>query len=386
MTIPARLLSALLALPLGGCELAASAATVPPTAPSEYAAGGPTDDGTPRADECSPVAQIECGGVVSADTADFNHGATWEVDSYPVAVGRFDGPEIAYALEAPATGDVTFRLVDPVPTFVDHDVFVLRSSDGACRGEDAVARGANGVTVELTAGESVYVVVDGYDGAMGGFTLAVDCDGVEAGGAGEPPADEPPADASDPDCAGYHSDEQESAPIQTVAALPARAWDLTWQRPAAYTSWIDFDGSVGSAAVHEGIDYVHDDESDAVVDVMAAAGGTVAYVRTGCPESSRFGRNDALRECGSGWGNHVIVDHGEGLFSRYAHLADGDVRVEAGDVVARGRPLGGMGNSGRSETRHLHFEVGSDDEPFDPCAPARSFDFVHPPAPLGAAP
>ena len=116
------------------------------------------------------------------------------------------------------------------------------------------------------------------------------------------------------------------------------------------------------------------------------AAGTVAYVRTGCPESSRFGHNDALRECGSGWGNHVIVDHGGGLFTRYAHLAADDVDVVVGDAVQAGQRLAGMGNSGRSEDRHMHLEVGSATEPFDPCAPARSFDVVHDPAPLGVAP
>ena len=146
---------------------------------------------------------------------------------------------------------------------------------------------------------------------------------------------------------------------------------------------MDFAGVVGSAATHEGIDYLHVDHSQPTVDVRAAAAGTVAYVRTGCPESSRFGHNDALRECGSGWGNHVIVDHGEGLFTRYAHLAADDLDVVVGDAVPAGARLGGMGNSGRSEDRHLHFEVGSASSPFDPCAPTRSFDSVHPPAPLG---
>ena len=381
-TDPTLLLVPLL-LALAGCG--GSTPGLPGSAPEAAPLTGDLDgdpiEDAPRLDECAPAAQLLCGEVTAADTADFNDGSTSLLDHYPVAVGWYDGPEIAYAFEAPTDGDVTFRLVEPRPLLVDHDVFVLSSPDGACRAEDALARGPNGLTVELAAGESVFVVVDGYLGDAGAFALAVDC-----GGADEPPEVEAPADAEDPHCGAFHSEEQESAPIQRVAALPPRAWDLAWTPPAASTTWVDFAGTVGAAATHEGIDYIHADASQPVVDVVAAAGGDVAYVRTGCPESSRFGHNESLRECGSGWGNHVIVDHGGGLFTRYAHLAAGDVDVEVGDAVQAGERLAGMGNSGRSEDRHLHFEVGSATEPFDPCAPTRSFDVVHPPAPLGVAP
>ena len=371
------LILAPLALALAGCG--GSSPGPAGAAPDPILLDGDALESPSRADDCAPAAQLLCGEVTAGDTSDFNDGATSALDRYPVAVGWYDGPEIAYAFEAPADGDVTFRLVEPRPLLVDHDVFVLSSDDGACRAEDAVARGPNGLTVPLTAGETVFVVIDGYLGDAGAFALAVDC--AEPEGAAEPSAD-----AEDPDCGAFHSDQQESAPVQRVAALPARAWDLVWTRPAASTSWVNFAGAVGAAATHEGIDYIHADASQPVVDVLAASDGAVAYVRTGCPESSRFGHNESLRECGSGWGNHVIVDHGGGLFTRYAHLAAGDVDVEVGDAVQAGERLAGMGNSGRSEDRHLHFEVGSAIEPFDPCAPTRSFDVVHPPAPLGVAP
>ncbi|MCP4867998.1 MAG: M23 family metallopeptidase [Proteobacteria bacterium] len=352
---------------LGGCELPASAGTGPST--SEYAGGESSEPAGPS--ECAPVATLTCGDVVTADTGSFNDGATDVIDHYAGVVGSFDGPEIAYALDVPAAGEVTLRFVDPVPTLVDHDILVLRSDAGTCAGADAFDRGANNITLSVDGDAHWFVVVDGYNGDAGGFTLEVEC------------AAEEPIDVEDPDCAGFHSDATESASIQITAPLPPRAWELSWTQPAAFTNIVDFQGANGSPAGHEGIDYIHDDEDDAVVDVLAAADGTVAYVRTGCPESERFAHNTALRECGSGWGNHVIVDHGEGLFTRYAHLAPGDVRVEVGASVVRGEPLGGMGNSGRSETRHLHFELGTDDGAFDPCAPTRSFDFVHPPAALG---
>jgi murein DD-endopeptidase MepM/ murein hydrolase activator NlpD len=135
--------------------------------------------------------------------------------------------------------------------------------------------------------------------------------------------------------------------------------------------------------IYEGIDWVHDDAAVVEVDVAVAADGEVVYVRTGCPESGTFSRNTSLRECGSGWGNHVVVHHGGQTYTRYAHLADGQVLVEVGDELSRGDVLGVMGNSGRSEVRHLHFELGAMSDPIDPCAPAFSFATVHDPAGVG---
>jgi murein DD-endopeptidase MepM/ murein hydrolase activator NlpD len=57
----------------------------------------------------------------------------------------------------------------------------------------------------------------------------------------------------------------------------------------------------------------------------------------------------------SGYGLTVVVDHGGGVESRYAHLSSADVR--AGDAVASGQPIARSGNSGRSTGPHLHFEV-----------------------------
>ncbi len=61
---------------------------------------------------------------------------------------------------------------------------------------------------------------------------------------------------------------------------------------------------------------------------------------------------------GGGYGNHIIIDHGNGLQSLYAHMDYLDVGV--GDVVDQGQVLGRMGKTGRVYGRtgiHLHFEV-----------------------------
>lgn len=61
---------------------------------------------------------------------------------------------------------------------------------------------------------------------------------------------------------------------------------------------------------------------------------------------------------GGGYGNHVVIDHGNGLQTLYAHLDY--LTVGVGDVVDRGEVIGRMGRTGRVYGRtgiHLHFEV-----------------------------
>jgi urea transporter/murein DD-endopeptidase MepM/ murein hydrolase activator NlpD len=86
--------------------------------------------------------------------------------------------------------------------------------------------------------------------------------------------------------------------------------------------------------------------------VLAAGAGTVALVVDGIADNRPGELN--LQD---NWGNAVVVGHGVGLYSVYAHLQPRSVRVKAGEVVAAGAELGRCGASGRAATPHLHFQV-----------------------------
>lgn len=87
------------------------------------------------------------------------------------------------------------------------------------------------------------------------------------------------------------------------------------------------------------------------VDIAQNGGSTVWAADGGTVERAASGWN-------GGYGNVVVIDHGNGMKTLYAHLKE--IYVSVGDEVGRGAPVGYMGNSGRVYGRtgiHLHFEV-----------------------------
>lgn len=57
----------------------------------------------------------------------------------------------------------------------------------------------------------------------------------------------------------------------------------------------------------------------------------------------------------SGYGNMILIDHGNGMVTRYAHHSK--LFVKAGDQVAKGQSIGMVGSTGRSTGPHLHYEI-----------------------------
>jgi murein DD-endopeptidase MepM/ murein hydrolase activator NlpD len=59
----------------------------------------------------------------------------------------------------------------------------------------------------------------------------------------------------------------------------------------------------------------------------------------------------------SGYGNQVLIDHGHGVYTRYAHLDSFDPGVSIGSALGFGQPVGQMGATGNAQGPHLHFEL-----------------------------
>ncbi len=164
-----------LALPFllanGSCEPA-------PEAPSSPAVGDLEASGASAASEapaCYPVRALRCGDTIAADNGDWNAGATDVLDFYDVAVGNYEGPELAFWFDAGAAEAVTFELIDPEPSVLNHDLFVL---EGSCTADAATHRGFNSVTFDAVAGRRYLLVVDGSHGAAGPFRARLDCAGA----------------------------------------------------------------------------------------------------------------------------------------------------------------------------------------------------------------
>ena len=92
------------------------------------------------------------------------------------------------------------------------------------------------------------------------------------------------------------------------------------------------------------------------VDVVTAANGRVVRTRRGMPDISykAVGRDVIDRR---GLGNVVILDHGGGWQTIYAHLKRHSIRVAKDQQIKKGQVLGQVGMSGLTQNPHLHFAV-----------------------------
>ena len=110
----------------------------------------------------------------------------------------------------------------------------------------------------------------------------------------------------------------------------------------------------GSA--HNGIDIVK--EGYQLDNIVAHSDGVVVQVIDNCNGNTPNNSNNP--------GNMVKIDHNNGYFTRYLHLAYGTIKVKVGDRVKKGQVIGYMGNTGYSFGGHLHFEVWNGNNRINP--------------------
>lgn len=95
---------------------------------------------------------------------------------------------------------------------------------------------------------------------------------------------------------------------------------------------------------HYGLDFA----ANLGVPIFATDAGVIVYA----------GRNNF------GYGNMVMIDHGDGFQSLYAHLSQ--IYVSCGQSVIQGQTIGAAGSTGNSTGPHLHFEIRTLSNPIDP--------------------
>jgi len=130
---------------------------------------------------------------------------------------------------------------------------------------------------------------------------------------------------------------------QETVALTADVVKLTTEH-SIRVPLDSFELSQGYSSFHRGVD-LNGNLGDPVYPVMDGTVEAIFY--------SRFS-----------YGNHIMVNHGSGFKSLYAHL--GKVVVQTGQDVDKNTVLGTVGSTGWSTGSHLHLEVYDSDRTFNP--------------------
>lgn len=110
---------------------------------------------------------------------------------------------------------------------------------------------------------------------------------------------------------------------------------MGWPVSGAYSISSPYMGYAG----HTGMDITDGKGTTSGKAVLAANAGTVIMVVRGY----------------TGYGHYVIIDHGGGITTLYAHMSS--ISVSSGQKVTRGQTIGAVGSTGNSTGPHLHFEV-----------------------------
>ena len=92
------------------------------------------------------------------------------------------------------------------------------------------------------------------------------------------------------------------------------------------------------------------------VDLEGGIGESIKAIKAGKVVEADYTRD--------GYGNTILIDHGNGLTSRYAHLSK--IEVKVGDMTTTNTEIGQVGTTGRSTGSHLHLEIRQNGFPLNP--------------------
>ena len=140
----------------------------------------------------------------------------------------------------------------------------------------------------------------------------------------------------------------------TLSAAFAPCWPLQLGAGNSHINALDH---YSGGTSHRGMDIVARGTDTWGQNVVAVADGVVDTVSNTCPHDKA---SDGACNCGSTWGNYILIRHnyaGVTYYSRYAHLRQNSMTVSNGDSVSAGQVIAQCGNSGNSTGPHLHLEL-----------------------------
>lgn len=141
---------------------------------------------------------------------------------------------------------------------------------------------------------------------------------------------------------GFHTGSSSFADWVNLAATPT-LWPIMGRITSSFGERLDPFADDSEGEFHRGID-------------IAAPKGTAIHA-TGDGVVATAG-------WGNGYGREVVLNHGHGITTLYAHMAS--IAVIPGESVTRGQVIGYVGSSGHSTGAHLHYEVRIHDTPVNP--------------------
>ena len=130
----------------------------------------------------------------------------------------------------------------------------------------------------------------------------------------------------------------EQAILNYNTSLSAFGWPLkpgVWYYVSSYFGWRD--DPLGRGYQHH-----------SGLDIAAGGGNAVLAVCDGVVTTAKWHYS---------YGNYVVIYHGDGTSSLYAHMQNKSITVKVGDKVKRGQQIGKVGTTGDSTGNHLHFSV-----------------------------
>jgi len=216
------------------------------------------DDDDVTAGTCTPNSVVQCGESVASDTT--GPFATSDIDSYACSSWDASGPEMVFSFEAMEECEATATL-SSIASGQDLDVYVMEDVGSGCTPDQCISYGNTAATWGTAAGQTYYIVVDGYYGDAGGFTLDLSCASVE-------PEPEPEPGIDGTMACGTSTTNDTNNGSNDVGAYSCSSWDASGPELVfAFAATTTGDVTAALSALQQGEDldlYVLDNDGNGI--------------------------------------------------------------------------------------------------------------------------